>query len=96
MKLVVRPAAAADLDDAFRWYEERRVGLGHRFLASVERTLLEVAEAPGRYRVVHRETRRAHVVHFPYGIFYRVIENEVVVVACFHASRSPRRWSGRA
>jgi plasmid stabilization system protein ParE len=32
---------------------------------------------------------------FPYGVFYRVIEGQVVVVACFHAKRHPRIWRGR-
>ncbi|MEW6745699.1 MAG: hypothetical protein AB1486_23360 [Planctomycetota bacterium] len=36
MSLVVRPAAAADLDEAFLWYEARRPGLGGEFLSAVE------------------------------------------------------------
>ena len=32
---------------------------------------------------------------FPYGLFYGLIDGQVVVVACFHAKRSPRMWRSR-
>lgn len=31
-QVVVRPAAAADIEDAFLWYERQREGLGSQFL----------------------------------------------------------------
>ncbi len=33
MQTVVRPAAAADIEEAFLWYEQQRGGLGNEFLA---------------------------------------------------------------
>jgi hypothetical protein len=35
MQVLVRPAAAADIDDAFLWYERQRPGLGADFLQTV-------------------------------------------------------------
>lgn len=95
MSLVARPAAAADLEEAFLWYDAQRPGLGREFLDAVERTFRGVLENPRRYRVVYRDTRCAHVRRFPYGVFYRIVGDDVVVVACFHAKRDPRRWEGR-
>jgi hypothetical protein len=45
--------------------------------------------------VVLRDIRRQLLKRFPYGLFYRLIEGQVVVVACFHAKRSPRVWRSR-
>ena len=95
MNLVVRPAAAADLEEVFLWYEGQRPGLGDQFLDAVEQVFRAVLENPRRYRVVHRDTRRAHVRRFPYSVFYRITGDDVVVVACFHGSRDPRQWEGR-
>lgn len=95
MNLVVRLAAAADLEDVFLWYEEQRPGLGNEFLLAVEQLMGAMLETPRRYRIVHRDTRRAHVRRFPYSVFYRIVEDNLVVVGCFHGSRSPRRWEGR-
>jgi len=36
MSIVVRPAAAADIDEAYLWYERRQTGLGEQFLLAVE------------------------------------------------------------
>jgi plasmid stabilization system protein ParE len=45
--------------------------------------------------LVHRGVRRQLLRRFPYGLFYRLIEGQVVVVACFHARRNPRVWRSR-
>ena len=44
-RLFVRKAARADLAEAFRWYEQRRVGLGHEFMRVARVTLAEIARA---------------------------------------------------
>jgi len=93
--VVIRPAAAADLDEAFLWYEAQRSGLGDEFLNAVEQAFRAVLDNPRRYRVVHQDTRRAHVRRFPYSVFYRIVGDDVVVVACFHGRRNPQRWERR-
>jgi plasmid stabilization system protein ParE len=95
VNLVLRPAAAADVEEAFLWYEAQRAGLGHEFLSAIEEVLKAILQAPNAYPAVHRNTRRAHVTRFPYGVFYRLAGQEVVVVACFHGRRNPRKWEGR-
>ena len=35
MNLLVRSSAAADLEEAFLWYESQRMGLGDEFLEAV-------------------------------------------------------------
>jgi hypothetical protein len=35
MELILRPAAAADIEEAFLWYECQREGLGNEFLVAV-------------------------------------------------------------
>jgi plasmid stabilization system protein ParE len=95
-KLLVRPAAAADIEEAYRWYERQRVGLGEEFLTTVDATLRDLAAHPATYAVIHRETRRALLHRFPYAIFYRLYDETVIVIACMHGRRDPKRWKGRA
>jgi plasmid stabilization system protein ParE len=95
MQFIVRLAAAADIDDAFLWYERQRPGLGHDFLAAAQASMDAIAEHPFRYAVVRRDTRRALIRRFPYAIYYRIYGDVVVVVACMHGRRSPRRWQSR-
>ena len=88
-------AAAADVEDAVRWYEAQRDGLGDEFLETVRATLEAIRLRPQSAPIVHRDMRRQLLRRFPCGLFYRIVENQVVVLACFHAKRSPRVWCAR-
>ena len=95
MQIVVRPAAAADIDEAFLWYEGQRAGLGYEFLAAAQAVVDVIAQHPLRYPVVRRNTRRALLRRFPYAIYFRIYGDIIVVVACMHGRRNPRRWQVR-
>jgi plasmid stabilization system protein ParE len=95
MQIVVRPAAAADVDEAFLWYESQRPGLGHEFLAAAQNLVDAIAQHPLRYPVVRRDTRRALLPRFPYAIYFRIYDDVIVIVACMHGRRSSRRWQVR-
>jgi plasmid stabilization system protein ParE len=43
---IFRPAAAADVEDAYRWYEAQRPGLGDEFLAAVSTVLESLVAYP--------------------------------------------------
>ena len=95
MQCIVRPAAAADIDDAFLWYEAQRPGLGGEFLAAADTLISAIAQHPLRYPVARRNTRRALMRRFPYAMYFRVYDEVIVVVACMHGRRNPRRWQVR-
>jgi len=95
-KVLLRPAAAADIEEAYRWYQRQRVGLGEEFLTTVDATLRGIVAHPATYPVIHRQTRRALLHHFPYAIFYCLYDETVIVIACMHGRRDPKRWKGRA
>ncbi|MGH7311657.1 MAG: type II toxin-antitoxin system RelE/ParE family toxin [Candidatus Rokuibacteriota bacterium] len=95
-QVVVRPAAAADIEDAYQWYESQRPGLGDEFLAALRLTRDRVLEHPEAFPALHRDTRRALIPQrFPYGLFFRIHGETIVVVACMHAKRGPRQWQRR-
>src|SRR5262245_12482106 len=87
--------AEADLDEAAQWYEERSAGLGEDFVSQVRTTLELIGDNPELYGEVHPGIRRARVKRFPYGVFYRLRENRVEVVAVFHDHRDPSAWQSR-
>jgi plasmid stabilization system protein ParE len=96
MQVVFTPAARAELVDAQDWYEGKHPGLGTRFREEVEATVLRLQESPHHFPIVFRDVHRARLRKFPYGLFFRVEISALVVIACFHASRDPRRWERRA
>jgi len=95
-RVIVRPAAAADIEDAYRWYESQQMGLGEEFLAALRSTQDRIVEHPDAFHLLHRDTRRALIPRrFPYGLYYRIYGDTIVVVACMHAKRDPRQWQRR-
>ena len=95
MSLFVRPAAAAEIEAAFGWYEDQRDGLGEELLSELDDVVRAILESPRRYTVAHRDTRRVLLRRFPYSVLYRIQGEDVVLVAFFHGSRDPQIWRER-
>lgn len=95
LQLRIRPEAERDLEDAAAWYEDQRSGLGREFLDEMLQCMQRVVEEPELYPLLYRNTRRALPRRFPFGVFYRVEEEFIMVVAVMHASRDPQRWKQR-
>lgn len=92
----LRAEAETDLAEAAAWYENRRPRLGRDFLNEISASLSGISERPFIYPEILRDTRRALIRRFPFGIYYRIENDEIVVIAVLHASRSPRRWKERS
>jgi plasmid stabilization system protein ParE len=95
LQVVWTPEANEDLLEARAWYDNIRPELGERFALAVEATVEALAEHPLQFPVVYRNRRRAGVRRFPYGLFFDVQDNRIVVIACFRGRRDPRRWQSR-
>jgi len=68
--LTVRKEAESDISDAYNWYENKSVGLGGKFVQSVEETFSRISFNPLIYPSVHKKVRRAFTQQFPFGVFY--------------------------
>jgi plasmid stabilization system protein ParE len=93
--LIYRPEAAADVRAAFEWYEDQREGLGEEFLVELARAETKARTNPFSFRILHRDARRILLRRFPYQLFFRMVSDVVVVVACFHGRRSTKRLEKR-
>jgi plasmid stabilization system protein ParE len=94
-RLVIRPEAGAEVDEAARWYEERSQGLGQAFLDTFLEVTANVKRSPHLYASVLGEAHRALLHKFPYSVIYEIDGDEVVVLACFHERRDPKEWQRR-
>jgi plasmid stabilization system protein ParE len=93
--LIVRPEAEADLAASKLWYEELHDGLGARFLEEVDTTIRRIQSNPMAFGLVRGKLRRALLRRFPFGVFYVLTKEHIVVVAVLHAARDPRLWGKR-
>ncbi len=96
MTITFLPAAQAELDDAFSWYEEQAVGLGYESLDELDQALRLIVTFPELQPLVSEKIRRCLVNRFPYGIFYGMALDTIVVVAIAHLKRKPAYWAQRS
>ncbi len=96
MRLIVRPDAEADIAAGYDWYEQQREGLGQEFLEEISDAVAAIESEPLRFPVTFRGLRRALVRRFPYGIFFVIRGDTIIVVAAAHLARDPRRIHRRA
>lgn len=94
-KIIIRPEAAREVQEAFEWYEERDEGLGAEFLRAAEACLSAIRRNPFAYPAAYEKTRRALLRRFPYALLYVIGEDSIAILACFHVKRDPIDWIRR-
>jgi plasmid stabilization system protein ParE len=95
VRVRLTPEAEADIAEAYTWYEDAQTGIGDRFLEAIDEQLRWIGDWPEASPVVHQAIRRSLVRQFPYGLFYIVEDDELIVLGCFHARRDPSGWERR-
>jgi plasmid stabilization system protein ParE len=95
MRIVLKTAARTEMQEAARYYEDDREGLGREFLAAVDRTLDLVETAPFTGSPLRGRFRRVFLHRFPYAIVYTVEGEVVLAVAIMHLKRKPGYWEER-
>ena len=93
--LVVGPAAEEDMLIAYQWYEERRNGLGVKFLEALEALFDQILENPQLYMESISGVRRSVTRTFPYLVFYAFERNTIHILAVIHAAQDPGYIAGR-
>ena len=69
LEVRLRPEAELDLADAAFWYEGQQSGLGRQFLGEALAVFSAIAGTPQLHPVVHRNTRRALLRRFSFGVY---------------------------
>lgn len=84
------PEVEQDAVAAYLWYEEKSRGLGDEFLRMFYALASQLSRNPFLYQRVHDDFRRRLLRRFPYAIYFRIEEKEIIVFGLFHCARDPR------
>lgn len=96
MSLVFRREAQLEFDQAAKWYERQRPGLGAEFVNEIRRVLEIISEHPSQYPFAEGDVRVAYVRRFPFSVYFRVKTDRTVIIAVFHTSRDSSIWHERS
>ena len=94
-RLVLTPEADQDIEEAYWWYENQRLGLGEEFFRSREAALDIIRNLLELRARVNRKYRRAPLRRFPYSIFDKFDGATVTVAYLAHTARDPAKWRTR-
>jgi plasmid stabilization system protein ParE len=89
------PEADSEMMAAAAFYEAQQQDLGKRFLSAVQESLHHIQINPNLYPVIHLDVRRCTTQTFPFNVLFRVIKDQIVVMAVMHQKRNPDYWKSR-
>jgi plasmid stabilization system protein ParE len=95
LKVIIRPLAEEDIDDAIFWYNKQKESLGEEFLFEFLKALKVVIINPFSFRRRYKQVRAFSLKKFPYKVFYLVDELAIHVLAVMHQKRNPKIWKRR-
>jgi plasmid stabilization system protein ParE len=81
--------------DAIRFLRDDDQQKARDFLADVRLTVEHIRLSPYAGTPAEFGTRRRYLEKFRYTIFYRIIEDEIEIMAVMHQSRGPGYWYNR-
>lgn len=87
--------AELEILDAIIFYKERAGNLAVDFYAEFKKSCEEIVMFPEFWGSVGGGYRRKLLPRYPYGIIYKVEDDEILIVALAHTSRRPEYWKGR-
>jgi len=88
MKVTILDAAERDLEDGYRFYERQLYGLGSYFLDSLYSDIDSLRYFEG----IHQKLFGYHRLlskRFPFAVYYRIFEIEVLVTAVLDCRNNP-------
>jgi len=91
----LHPQAVADAAEAAAWYAERSPTAARAFAREFDHAIAEIIANPLASAEHLYGTRRYIMRRFPYRVVYRIVQDDIQIVAVSHARRRPGFWRNR-
>ena len=90
MRIDYHPAIATELEEIRDYYDGKSAGLGRDFVDEFEKQVMTIAAVPMRWMTVRNDVRRSLMKRFPYVIFFRIVEDQLIrITVVKHERRHP-------
>lgn len=94
--LFITPQANQDIEEIMTFYGMEDNGFEHRFMGALRKCFHSLRENPFLSTpLIRDEVRRVFLQKWPYHVYFRIVANQVRVLAIIHTSRDPSYISKR-
>ena len=94
-KIAFLSVAEDEMIHSALYYESQTNGLGADFLTSVDFAVQSIQDNPELWPVIRNHVRRRLLKRFPFGILYRISQDDITVIAVMNLHRDPDYWFSR-
>ena len=84
-----RPLSEIDLQEIVTYYDNLNPKITNKFLTEFENTIFRIEKMPKSFQKKLDNIRVAFLRRFRFGVYYKLYENEIRIIAILHTSRSP-------
>lgn len=95
MKHSFHPEALEEYLGAVSYYSGMSPRLAESFIKAVESGIESVLRFPEAWQIVEEDVRRHLINRFPFGIYYCIEGDRILIYAVMHMSRQPNYWKSR-
>lgn len=93
--LITTPETEKDIDVAVEWYVNIRKQTAKRFITELRVAQGYITKNPNKIAIKYDNVCVAYLKKFLYGLHYTLKNNTIIIVALFHTSENPQKWSKR-
>ena len=95
MRWKFHPKASEEYLEACRYYAEIEGKLGLAFVRCFEDAVDEIVTNPTSWTEIEEDVRRHLLKRFPYGLYYTIEKDFILIVSLMHMKRRPGFWRDR-
>lgn len=95
LKVIVKPLAEIDLEEAVRWYALENDELAETFLFEFRDAVQAVSRSPLGFQKRYLSIRAFAMKRFPYNIYYMIDKETMFILAVLHYKKNPKLWRKR-
>lgn len=94
-EVIITSVAERDFAESLCWYAEKDLEVANDFDREFQRVVSELRVDPARFPLYDDPYRFILLRRFPFRVIFRIDDNDVIVMAVTHGSRSPDYWRER-
>ena len=90
-KVIVSELAQKDIENSLEYYLEVSTDAPAKFIQELEKAYSTLELSP-YFRVLYKNYRVLPLKRFPFILVYQIHNNEILIKACFHTSKSTKKY----